>query len=683
MIQSGQLIVEQPVSHEDKINLVQLQALKNTSGWLTAIAMRTKYCKLLKRMVIKGDDEVSPKSPKLPDAIVKEHASLTETYEPIPILRVLRSCTYQQLLDLRTNLGRSGVCEENQGMLAISQVLKEKAWLGITAEQGVDGGVDADKLTPRSGHSVPMICYLIQELKKNNSSFSFCPENAKEKKELERNPELGEVSTASLEDKLDIRAGRSTLHEQECSAAPAAADLSDSPLPAPTEAVEDPSEYMESSQEDKVPSCGVQTEEDFSSNQNSLNSVEQAPKLKKCPHVEVLHGGGLGRETSGARSRRIEANQVALEILENFSDSEILANSNYLQEIAVYSGRGGTDVSHLNEYYTQQDIARFCWNVALRLGCYQGIALEPSCGTGNFIAEAPPTFMVKGVEVDPVSSRIAKLLYSERHSISCEAFQSFAPDCTNKFNLVIGNPPYGAYSIKDVRKDSFLYGESSGKLEQMFVLAAAELTLPDGLFIGVLPYSIVSGQDDIRKKFRNQVIQVGWDFLGAFRLPRTAHKGFGTEFITDIVILKKRSAENLSQKLKGVRQSFREGTFFEDNPQYILGEEGTDESRYGKESYTVFGDLTPEVWGSALKMVPQLKENCWRWKPPTAREKDVVCLDGRNYEFKNSRWHQLVEYQVDSRVIEDAIALLSDPHKLLSLDYEKAKKYLSLLQQKA
>lgn len=680
MIKTGQVVIEQAVSHEDKIDFRQSPKIRDTNGWLTAIAKQTKYRKLLTRMIIKGDDEVSPTPPELPDAIAKQHGSLIETYEPIPLLRALRICTYRELLELRTDLGGSGACEENAGFFAINQILKEKSWLGLTEQQGIDGGVHEDILSVWRGHFVRLICYLRHLLKQKNSSFLFFPEKEEENQEPERTQELGGISTASLEDQPDIRTGRKTLHEIKCSAAPAVADVASSSLAGSLAPPETPSMDMESFKKKEAASQGVQVEGGISVSEKDSNILEAAQKVENCLHSEVLHGGGLGRDTVAVRSRRIEANHAAIEILENFSDSEISANSNYLQKIATYSGRGSTDGSHLNEYYTQQDIVRFCWNVSLALGCYQGIALEPSCGTGNFIAEAPPTFLVKGVEMDTTSSRIANLLYGDRHSISCEAFQSFAPKCSTKFNLVIGNPPYGPYSIKDVEKDSFLYNESSGKLEQMFVLAAANLTLPDGLFIGVLPYSIVSGQDEIRKKFRNLLIRVDWDFVGAFRLPKSAHKGFGTNFITDIVILKKRSTDSPSPKLKDMRQMFRDGTFFENNPQCILGEEGTERSQYSPESYTVLGDVTPDVFRLALRMVPKFKENLWRWKPPVVRENDVVTLDNETYQFREGRWHQSVITETDPELRKAAIALLSDPQKLLSLDYEEARNYLSLLQ---
>ncbi|MFR5702461.1 MAG: hypothetical protein ACLUD0_11695 [Eubacterium ramulus] len=55
------------------------------------------------------------------------------------------------------------------------------------------------------------------------------------------------------------------------------------------------------------------------------------------------------------------------------------------------------------------------WETLKRFGFSQGNLLEPSLGIGNFfsIMDAGPMIHRYGVEIDPVSARIAKQLYQE------------------------------------------------------------------------------------------------------------------------------------------------------------------------------------------------------------------------------------------------------------------------------
>lgn len=55
------------------------------------------------------------------------------------------------------------------------------------------------------------------------------------------------------------------------------------------------------------------------------------------------------------------------------------------------------------------------WETLKRFGFSQGNLLEPSLGIGNFfsIMDAGPMIHRYGVEIDPVSARIAKQLYQK------------------------------------------------------------------------------------------------------------------------------------------------------------------------------------------------------------------------------------------------------------------------------
>ncbi|MGB3203686.1 MAG: N-6 DNA methylase [Crinalium sp.] len=404
--------------------------------------------------------------------------------------------------------------------------------------------------------------------------------------------------------------------------------------------------------------------------------------------------GGLSRSTEAIRDKRISANLSAESILEQLSDEEILANPEAIQAIAAYSGVGGTDQSHLNSYYTEGDICHFMWRMVQRMGYSGGLVLEPSCGSGNFLYHAPKSFLVHGIEIEPTPARIARLLYGDRHVVEQLPFQDFYPRAIratlkkNKYDLVIGNPPYGAFGVtENIATSNLLYDESSGKLEQMIILASLNLLTVGGLLCMVVPHTVISGKDPIRMKFRETVHVKGGKFLGAVRLPNTAHKAAGTSVITDIIFILKTTSR---PKYK-LDTTFLKGTYFDLDCGNILGEEG---DRKGREKdsvvYDVVGKLTTqnllEAENLSSKFRPGLRETA---PPPFAGRK--VNLGDRSFEFEDCQWREIhlsskldVDFSdlglnSDPQTIPAFIEKVTDPFYLTNISAEEASKVLELL----
>jgi Methyltransferase small domain len=96
-------------------------------------------------------------------------------------------------------------------------------------------------------------------------------------------------------------------------------------------------------------------------------------------------------------------------------------------------------------HYTPEYLVRALWQAVLGFGFIEGEVLEPGCGTGLFIALAPEelaaTCHFTGVEADPTTARIARLLYPDT-TIRAEDF--IKARLPHRYDLVIGNPPYVA-----------------------------------------------------------------------------------------------------------------------------------------------------------------------------------------------------------------------------------------------
>jgi hypothetical protein len=94
-------------------------------------------------------------------------------------------------------------------------------------------------------------------------------------------------------------------------------------------------------------------------------------------------------------------------------------------------------------HYTPESVVRALWHVARRLGFASGRVLEPGMGTDLFFALLPDALcgatQLTGIEYDPVTARIARLIHPEAR-IRCQNYTR--SNLAGDFDLVIGNPPF-------------------------------------------------------------------------------------------------------------------------------------------------------------------------------------------------------------------------------------------------
>ena len=83
------------------------------------------------------------------------------------------------------------------------------------------------------------------------------------------------------------------------------------------------------------------------------------------------------------------------------------------------------------------------------LGFDGGRVLEPGCGTGLFFALCPEALVGKlaltGVEMDPTTARIAKLLYPNARIRHEDFTKARLPEL---YDLAIGNPPFSDRTVR-------------------------------------------------------------------------------------------------------------------------------------------------------------------------------------------------------------------------------------------
>jgi hypothetical protein len=133
------------------------------------------------------------------------------------------------------------------------------------------------------------------------------------------------------------------------------------------------------------------------------------------------------------------------------------------------------------------------------------VLLDPACGSGSFLFRSDaPASQIYGVDADPIAIMIAKFNYFLKFpdapypNLVCEDFFLwFAAHEDDRFDYIIGNPPYGA--SLDLAKIPTQY-VISGESFSFFIEFGYWLLKEDGIFRYLLPESIlnVKRHTDIR-----------------------------------------------------------------------------------------------------------------------------------------------------------------------------------------
>ncbi len=129
-------------------------------------------------------------------------------------------------------------------------------------------------------------------------------------------------------------------------------------------------------------------------------------------------------------------------------------------------------------HFTPEYIIRAIWAGLQRLGFRSGRVLEPGVGTGLFPALMPEVLRtashVTGIEIDPVTARIARLLQPNARILN----QDFARvELPAHFDLAIGNPPF---SDRTVRSDP-AYRSHGFRLHDYFIAKAVSRLKPGAI----------------------------------------------------------------------------------------------------------------------------------------------------------------------------------------------------------
>lgn len=220
----------------------------------------------------------------------------------------------------------------------------------------------------------------------------------------------------------------------------------------------------------------------------------------------------------------------------------------------------------LHSYFTPTPIVDAMWRTVCRLGLTEGRVIESSCGSGQFIKHAHPSFNgdFYGVELDPTVGIIARHTNPKARIYTNQRFEHAALPNSGQFDLAITNPPWGSYRAQDQQ-----FGNQS--IHNYFALR--NLTeLREG---GLMALVVTSWLMDSKSTATRQKIASMANLVAAVRLPNDAFKSETVSLPTDILIFQRTTqpTDNPDWVNTGEHESgARINQFFLNNPQHVLGD---------------------------------------------------------------------------------------------------------------
>ena len=274
-----------------------------------------------------------------------------------------------------------------------------------------------------------------------------------------------------------------------------------------------------------------------------------------------------------------------------------------LSILAQYEGAGGlneinrTNAGILNEFYTPNYLVEKVWQIVDAYAPDAKTVLEPSAGVGKFANNRPNNEFTMH-ELDETSARINKILHPEANIVQGAYQKQFFDEGERfinknfvqpKYDVVIGNPPYGKYNDK---YKGLGEGKEFDRYEEYFIAKGLDaLKDENSLLALVVPSGFLNTAWD---KSKSLIAEKG-EIIDAYRLPEGTFPT--TEVGTDIIIMRswsnyehafeKEYGKDLFMSIENHKRDNSKmlawGEWFKAHPEKILGEVKTRTNRFGKE----------------------------------------------------------------------------------------------------
>ncbi|MGV1964177.1 lactate dehydrogenase [Agrobacterium sp. 22-222-1] len=270
-------------------------------------------------------------------------------------------------------------------------------------------------------------------------------------------------------------------------------------------------------------------------------------------------------------------------------------------------------------HFTPEFIIRAIWRGLQRMGWRGGRVLEPGIGTGLFPALMPEIFrdksFVTGVELDPVTARIVKLLQPKARIIEGDFART---DLSPIYDLAIGNPPFSDRTVRSDRQ----YRSLGLRLHDYFIARSIDLLKP-GAFAA---FVTSSGTMDKADTSAREHIAKSADLIAAIRLPEGSfRRDAGTDVVVDLLFLRKRKVgeaegDQTWLEVDEVRPAtedegaLRINRWFARHPDCVLGAHALTSGPFG-ETYTCRAHLGVDLETALNVAISLLPEDIYDGEP--------------------------------------------------------------------
>lgn len=330
----------------------------------------------------------------------------------------------------------------------------------------------------------------------------------------------------------------------------------------------------------------------------------------------------VGKMKTAGPKERFWRNMRALEILKN-TDEDLEESERH--SLADYVGWGGlekafgdseewakenkalrqtlTDTEYedakrtVNDaFFTDLRVTDAIMQTIRRFGFYEGNLLEPSMGVGNFfsVMKEDPKVHRFGVEIDPLTGKIAQLLYPNSKISICGFQETTFSD--NFFDVAVGNVPFGEYVPYDKK-----YEKLHLKIHDYFLAKTLDLVRPGG----IMAFITAKGTMDRKNTSFRSYLSKRAVLIGAVRLPDCVFwENAGTRVTSDVLFLQKKEVP-LEEDASWVRVVENEdgilvNQYFVEHPDMLLGNMVIDERFSGSTTKCVNPDFQFEDLENAL-----------------------------------------------------------------------------------
>lgn len=272
--------------------------------------------------------------------------------------------------------------------------------------------------------------------------------------------------------------------------------------------------------------------------------------------------------------------------------------------------------STLSAHYTPPEVTAALWQALADLGFDGGEVLEPGSGAGVTFGTAPDSARLTGVEIDPTSAAISRLLAPGVTVLNESFADTIAPD--GAFDAVVGNVPFARLTLFDPK-----HNKARHRIHNHFLVKSLALTRPGGVVALITSRHTMDAERDAA---RRELFESA-DLLGAVRLPNKAFaRSAGTDVVTDILILRRRAEDETPGDAGWVTSTRRDldghtlpvSDYFTAHPEHVLG---TLTSRMGAHGPEVAVDGDPDVavavaLNTALRQITDKAVLDRRWYQP-------------------------------------------------------------------